>query len=82
MLDEKTKELVAIGAAITANCQPCLNYHAAKAREQGAVNAEILAAIEVGKRVRRGAAGKMDGFVSGLVGSEPLPPAVGDCGCQ
>lgn len=33
MLDEKTKELIAIGAAITANCQPCLEYHTVEARK-------------------------------------------------
>jgi AhpD family alkylhydroperoxidase len=81
MLDEKTKELIAVGAAITANCQPCLDYHAAKASERGADKAEILAAIEVGKEVRRGAIGKMDRFAAGLIGGESAPAAA-DCGCR
>jgi AhpD family alkylhydroperoxidase len=82
MLDEKTKELIAVGAAITANCQPCLEYHAAKARERGVTQAEILAAIAVGKEVRRGAAGKMDRFAGELVGGEVQAAGTADCGCR
>ena len=81
MLDEKTKELVAVGAAITANCQPCLDYHVAKAREHGAADADILAAIDVGKQVRRGAAGNMDRHAAERVGRD-APSATGDCGCH
>ena len=61
-LDDQTKELVAIGASITANCQPCLQYHVEQARLCGADEQEIAEAIEVGKQVRRGAGAKMDAF--------------------
>ncbi len=81
MLDAKTKELIAVGAAITANCQSCLEYHNAEARQQGATAAEIVAAIEVGKQVRRGAAGKMDRHAAGLAGCEPASAGAGNCGC-
>ena len=30
MLDERTKELIAIGASVCAHCQPCLTYHVNK----------------------------------------------------
>src|SRR5574342_71414 len=30
-LNEKLKELVAVGASVTANCQPCLQHHVEKA---------------------------------------------------
>ena len=79
MLDEKTKELVAIGASITANCQPCLEYHIAKARELGVATAEILAAVEMGKQVRHGSAAKMDQFAARHVAGEGTPErAAGD----
>ncbi|MCX7172612.1 MAG: carboxymuconolactone decarboxylase family protein [Proteobacteria bacterium] len=81
MLDEKTKELVAVGAAITAHCQPCLEYHGAKAREQGATDTDILAAIEVGKLVRRGAAAKMDSFAAQHLGGQAVPAPAAGCGC-
>ena len=35
ILDEKTKELVAVGVSEGARCQPCLTWHVAKARELG-----------------------------------------------
>jgi AhpD family alkylhydroperoxidase len=60
MLDEKIKELIAVGASISANCHPCIKYHLAKAREMKIEEAEIQQAIEVGKMVRKGAAGQMD----------------------
>ena len=80
MLDEKVKGLIAVGASITANCQSCLEVRAAKARELGATDAEILAAIEVGKQIRAGAAGKMDHFASNLADAAP-PAKTGDCCC-
>lgn len=51
-LDEKTKELIAIGASVTAHCQPCLEYHSKKALEFGSDAEEIAEAIEKGNRVR------------------------------
>jgi AhpD family alkylhydroperoxidase len=51
-LDEKTRELIAVGASITANRQSSLEYHSQKALESGADAEEIAEAIEVGKRVR------------------------------
>ena len=63
-LSDKVKELVAVGASITANCQPCLQHHVEKALGFGADSEEVKAAIEVGKRVRKGASAKMDSFSS------------------
>jgi AhpD family alkylhydroperoxidase len=60
MLDDKIKELIAVGASISANCHPCIKYHTAKAREMKIDESEIKHAIEVGKMVRKGAAGQMD----------------------
>jgi len=67
-LSEKVKELVAVGASVTANCQPCLQYHAEKAIASGADPGEVKAAVEVGKQVRKGASAKMDQFSSSLEG--------------
>jgi AhpD family alkylhydroperoxidase len=60
MLDEKIRELIAVGASISANCHPCIKYHTAKGREMKIDEAEIQQAIEVGKMVRKGAARQMD----------------------
>jgi len=60
MLDAGIKELIAVGASVSANCHPCIKYHTAKARELKIDEAEIRQAIDVGKMVRKGAAGEMD----------------------
>ena len=58
-MDEKTKELVAIGASIGAHCQPCLTYHVSKAKKIGIDAEQISAAIEVGHMVEKGAMSAM-----------------------
>lgn len=73
-LDMRVKELIAIGASITANCQPCLDYHVARARENGAEEAEIQEAIAVGKIVRKGAAGKMDQYAAQMLKGTAATP--------
>ena len=81
MLDEITKELVAIGAAITANCQPCLEYHTSKARELGVSDEDVAEAVKVGQLVRLGASAKMDRFAGQLVGGLNEPVAKAGCEC-
>lgn len=83
-MDNRIKELIAIGASITANCQPCLEYHVTKARENGAKEEEIKEAIAVGKIVRKGAAGKMDQHASTMFKDTATAPnaAEEDRGCQ
>ena len=78
-LDEQTKALIAVGASITANCQPCLQSTTKMALESGADEQEIAEAIEVGKRVRAGAASKMDKFILGL--NYAVPASNEGCGC-
>jgi AhpD family alkylhydroperoxidase len=50
-MDARTKELVAIGASFAARCQPCIRHHLAKAREAGASEEDIRAAVDLGKRI-------------------------------
>jgi AhpD family alkylhydroperoxidase len=71
MLDPRMTELIAIGAACTANCIPCLRYHLKKAQEVGVNENEIRDAIRVGRMVRKGAAGKWDEEATGLLGADP-----------
>ena len=63
-MDDRTTELIAIGASITANCYPCIKYHVNKAKECGVDAKEIAAAVAVGKMVRKGVMGEMDKLVS------------------
>jgi AhpD family alkylhydroperoxidase len=80
-LDNRTSELVAIGASVTANCLSCLEYHVGKATENGVDSEEIAHAIEVGKMVRKGAAGKMDKLVVSLHRAAPSPAGASTACC-
>ena len=61
-MDERTKELIAIGASVGAHCQPCLTWHVEKAREMGIDDEEIRMAIETGHLVEKGAMSAMRKF--------------------
>jgi AhpD family alkylhydroperoxidase len=65
-MNDRIRELIAVGASITANCQPCLQIHVEKALKSGADQQEVSVAIEIGNRVRKGAAAKMEEFSSNL----------------
>ncbi len=47
ILDTKTKELIALGTAITARCKYCIALHVKKLLEIGATREEILEASTV-----------------------------------
>jgi len=79
-MDEKLKEMIAIGASVTANCIPCIQYHFAKAREIGITEAEIKAAVQVGKLVRKGAAKKWDEEVDLLLSNTSKEQNSCSCG--
>ena len=68
-MDDKVKLLIAVGAAVTANCQPCLKTAISQAQNAKVEKKEILEAIQIGRLVRRGANGKMDVLASTLTGS-------------
>lgn len=80
-MDEKLKEMIAIGASVTANCIPCIKYHFAKAREVGVTDAEIISAVQVGKMVRKGVANKWDEEISTLL-STTSGEHNATCGCD
>jgi len=66
-MDIRIKELIAIGASVTANCQPCFKYHVDKAKESGADEQEITEAIAVAKMVQKGAESQMEELVSSVL---------------
>ena len=69
-MDTKMKELIAIGASVTANCVPCLKFHLAKARDAGASEDDVNEAVRLGSMVRKGAAGTWDEEASKVLGQE------------
>jgi AhpD family alkylhydroperoxidase len=81
-LDKQTLELIAVGASVAANCQPCLEHNVDMALEYGADSQQIAEAIEVGKRVRQGAASKLDKFAISLNYAAPSPARAPAGGCE
>ena len=78
-MDERTKELIAIGASVGAHCQPCLTYHVAKAKELGIEEGEIREAMTVGHMVEKGAMAAMKQFAAGIFDA---PAAVAPSCCE
>lgn len=64
IVTNRHKELVAIGASVTAHCQPCFLWHLDKARLAGACDQEIDMAVAVGKAVQKGADSAMDSYIN------------------
>lgn len=83
-MDALAKELIAIGASVSAHCQPCLDYHLGKARELGVNENDIEAAIGVGYMVEKGASTAMRSYVSLVFNRESQSGACcsdGNSGC-
>ncbi len=47
-LSKKQKELIAIGISVVINCESCMEWHIKQALNDGAVEGEIIEALEVG----------------------------------
>ena len=52
-------ELVAIGAAIGANCEPCFKYHYSQARKMGVSREDMAQAVALADKVKRAPAQNM-----------------------
>lgn len=73
-ITEQMRELIAIGAAIGAGCEPCLEYHTKKAGEFGLTDAQMGEAIAVGRMVKEASAGNISGPADRLI-----PVAASSC---
>ena len=52
LFTEAVSELVAIGAAIASNCEPCFKFHYDKARKLGVSREDMLQAVTVAQKVK------------------------------
>lgn len=66
-ITEQMRELIAIGAAIGAGCEPCLEYHTKKAVEFGLTEAQMGAAIAVAGMVKEASARNFSGLADKLI---------------
>lgn len=66
-ITEQVRELIALGAAIAASCEPCLKYHTKKAREVGLSDAQMREAIAVGRMVKDASAKNISALADKLI---------------
>ncbi len=81
ILSKLNEELVAIGAAIAANCEPCLNHHVQKAREAGITDDQLRAAVTIAQRVKETPARLVLAQAKRLLGDREGTPAEAAAGC-
>ncbi|MCX6640504.1 MAG: carboxymuconolactone decarboxylase family protein [bacterium] len=76
-MDDRTKELIALGASVSGHCQPCLDYHLGRARELSASEEEIRTALEIGYMVEKGAMVAMRNYAKSIF--DPTQSQSSDC---
>lgn len=83
-METRMKELIAVGASVSAHCIPCLKYHFERSKELGIDPEEISIAIGIGKAVRKGAGQKIDESVTSLTGVQDIETGStsSECCCQ
>jgi AhpD family alkylhydroperoxidase len=74
-------ELVAIGAAIAANCDPCLRYHVREAEKLGISASDISRAIELAAKVKDAPHRNMMRLAARLTQTEPAAAVTTAGGC-
>ena len=70
VLEEKTENLIAIGAATAANCIPCFEHLYENAITSGIPLAEIRRASDIAALVKKGAHTAITNSVNELLGSK------------
>lgn len=81
-MDERMKELIAIGASAAVNCHPCMDFHLAACDRLGLDRAEVRRAVDVGLAVAKGAAAKTRDKADALLGKAQCSSGGGNgCGC-
>lgn len=81
-MDNKTKELIAIGASMAANCSPCFTFHINKAKEHGATTKELIIASKIGLYVKAGAAQKIETYATELINGFKEEQVENICQCD
>jgi len=81
-MDERMKELIAIGASAAVNCHPCIEHHLVECDRLGIDREQVKAAAEVGLMVNRGAAAKTRDKIDAMLGkTESRTGGANSCGC-
>jgi AhpD family alkylhydroperoxidase len=72
-LEQRDKELAAIGASVGANCRPCIEHHIPAGREAGLSESELADAVATAQAVRHAAVELFSARVGELLGGGTMP---------
>jgi len=69
-MEEGTKILICLGAAVSANCIPCFEYYYGKAQAERIPDEEIQEATDLASQVKKGAHMALRNSISNLMNRE------------
>jgi AhpD family alkylhydroperoxidase len=69
-MTEQIKELIALGAAIGANCEPCFKFHYDKASKLGVSTEALREAVGIGETVKQASAKNILDLAARVLGTE------------
>jgi AhpD family alkylhydroperoxidase len=80
-MPEEVRELIALGAAIAASCEPCFKSHHDKARKLGVSAGAMREAVQIGEAVKQASAMSVLSLADRMLGSqEPVNASSACCG--
>jgi AhpD family alkylhydroperoxidase len=80
MYTEAVQELVALGAAVAANCEPCFRFHYDKARKLGVSKEDMARAVTTARMVKEAPARHMIELAEKYLGEKiEAPRPTGEC---
>jgi len=77
LFTEEVAELVAIGAAIASNCEPCFRFHYDKARKLGVADDDVRRAVDLAQKVKEAPARAVLGLAHRTLEEKDVPSDVG-----
>ena len=82
LYNEAVGELVALGAAIAANCQPCFKHHHAKAQALGISEDDMTSAVNTAMAVKKMAERATLELADQMLSSADSKAQEAGCGCS
>lgn len=81
LMTEAVTELVAIGAAMASNCEPCFRHHYDEARKLGVSNEDIREAVNVAQAVKATPQRKVQETADRYLAMSEPKASTEACGC-
>ena len=82
MYSPAVAELVAIGAAIAANCEPCFKYHCSQAKQLGVSPRDMARAVAMAQAVKEAPVRSVLELAEHTLGCKVLPQEAGALGAR